>query len=195
MTHQQQITTFAGQAISLSDMFKFSVGKSVLDGAVKYRAELSAPDGPSTAGGKQALQHVTLVPVGEGGAARLLIGTANVVEKQAELRTFNHVDGLHRQRFKGTPFAVDAAKYGELLEAIRRFFADQKYKVSLLDAPPAPTPSPSAPSLAPVGPPSRPVGVPAIANRPGKQPPLRLIVTIAVTASAVVAAAALLLRG
>lgn len=200
---QQPATMFAGQAIGLAEMFPFAVGKRLLEGPITYRAELSAPDGPSTAGGKQPLQHVTLVAVPEGSAATLLIGTVNVVEKHAELRTFQHVDGVHRQRFKGAPFAADLARYDALLETIRAFLVEQRYQVNLIATAPAPTPSgahaplspPSRSNIAPAGPPSRPVAVPAIANLPSRALPLRLILTISVTAGAVVAAFALLLRG
>lgn len=204
MTQPQPMTMFAGQAVGLAEMFKFAVGNHRLDGPVAYRAEMSAPEGPSTAGGKQPLQHLTLVP--EGGGATLLIGTANVVEKHLELRTFHHVDGMHRQRFKGTPFPADPARYGELLEIIENLFATQKYQVAMLDAPPVhahpehghghapPSPS-SRPSMAPAASPSRQLATPAIANLPSRPVPVRLILTIGVSAAAVVAAAAFFFRG
>src|ERR687885_469069 len=98
-------TKFAGQAVTLAEIFNMGFAARRLSGPPVYTVELSAPDGPSTAGGKQALQHLKLVP--EGGGATLLIGPLNLVEQQAELRTFGHVDELHRQRFKGAPFSAD----------------------------------------------------------------------------------------
>src|SRR5262245_37271231 len=112
----QQHTIFAGQALGLSALCQVGFGKKRLDGRVTYTPELSFPDGESTGGGKQALQHVKLVP--ESGAT-LVIGTANVVDKSCELRTFRHMDELHRQRFKGRPFRADPAKYDQLIEELR----------------------------------------------------------------------------
>jgi hypothetical protein len=191
-------TMFAGMAFGLAELFKHSVGKRRLkgEGGVTYNVELSAPDGESTAGGKQALQHVKLVP--ERGGPTLVMGTANAVEKQAELRAFNQIDELHRQRFKGAPFDVEPNDYAALLEAARAFFVDYKYAVSIVDAPPPP---PRATASAPVAAaPSR--QMPATASKPvthggvAKLPssPLRLILTVTVTAALVVIIAFFLRR-
>src|SRR3954452_12894074 len=102
---EQTHTVFASQAISLADMFKFSIGKQPIAGDPAYTAELSVPDGPSTGGGKQALQHLRLSPV-EGGPS-LSIGTVHLVDKRVDLRTFKAVDEIHRQRFKGQAFSVE----------------------------------------------------------------------------------------
>src|SRR5256885_11091470 len=128
---QVKHTMFAGMAFGLAELFKHSVGKKRLEGAVNYTVELSAPDGPSTAGGKQAVQHVKLVP--EQGGPTLLIGTANAVDKTAELRTFKQVDEMHRPRFKGAPFDADLTQYEDLVEAARTLFTEYTYPVKPLD--------------------------------------------------------------
>jgi hypothetical protein len=180
---QAKHTMFAGMAVGLAELFKHSVGKKRLEGTtgVSYSVELSAPDGPSTAGGKQAVQHVKLVP--EHGGPTLLIGTANAVEKIAELRTFKQVDEMHRQRFKGAPFDADLGQYEALVDACKAFFTEYKYQVTLLDYTPAPSPSRS---MAAVG--SKAVVPPAgVAKLPSS--PLRFIITVALTAAVVVAVA------
>jgi|tagenome__1003787_1003787.scaffolds.fasta_scaffold20381739_1 hypothetical protein len=183
-------TMFAGMAFGLAELFKHSVGKKRLSGPVPYGVELSAPDGPSTAGGKQALQHVKLVP--EQGGPTLLIGTANAVDKTAELRTFKHVDEMHRQRFKGIPFEADPTQYDDLIAAARAFFADYKYTVTITEAPPKPVaPQAAAPSRPMPAVSSRPVPPAGVAKLPTSR--LRVILTVAVTA-AVVIAVALFLR-
>lgn len=162
-------TVFAGQAITLADLFKYTVGKQRLTGTTTYAAELSAPDGPSTAGGKQALQHIKLT--GEGQGATLVMGTANLVDKQAELRTHAHMDQLHRQRFKGVPFDVDQATYDAFLGHVRAFFVERQFAISVVDAQAAAEPATAAPRR-PTGPLELP---PASATR------LRVAVTMATT--------------
>jgi hypothetical protein len=186
-------TMFAGMAFGISELFKHSVGKKRLEGpGVVYTVELSAPDGPSTAGGKQALQHVKLVP--EQGGPTLLIGTTNAVDKHAELRTFHHVDEMHRQRFKGTPFSVDPAQYDALIEGARVFFTEYKYNVTMLDQAPSRsmTPAPAAPSRPVTAIGSRPIATAGVAKLPGS--PVRFIVTVAVSALVVVLIALFLRR-
>jgi hypothetical protein len=183
-------TMFAGMAFGLAEMFKHSVGKQRLKGDVTYAIELSAPEGESTAGGKQALQHVKLVP--EGGGPTLVIGTAHAVEKMAELRTWKQVDEMHRQRFKGAPFDADQAEYEVLLEAARKFFTDYKYNVKFAESAPAAAVPAAAPSRPVAAVASRPIPTAGVAKLPSS--PLRFIITVCVTAAVVVAIAMFLRR-
>ena len=67
-------TQVAAQALSLAELFEARFAQGVA-GPVPFRIELAAPDGPSTAGGKQALQHIKLVPLG--GGPTIVIGSAS----------------------------------------------------------------------------------------------------------------------
>ena len=116
-------TAFAMQALSLAETFNLMLQAERVKGPVTYRVELSAPDGMSTAGGKQATQHVKLIP--EGGGTTVVAGSANPVDKTAELRTFEHLKLLHAQRFKGAEIPLNRVQYNELLEKLKAFFAQQ----------------------------------------------------------------------
>jgi len=138
-------TAFAMQALGLAETFNIMLQAERVKGPVTYRVELSAPDGMSTAGGKQATQHVKLVP--EGGGTTIVAGSANQAEKWAELRTFEHLKLLHAQRFKGAEIPLNRVQYNELLEKLKAFFADKcTVRVAEMprDAAPAAAVSPSA---------------------------------------------------
>jgi hypothetical protein len=180
----QQHTAFAGQAVGLAELFRYGFSKKRLEGAVNYAPELSAPEGDSTGGGKQALQHIKLVP---DTGATLVIGTANVVDKSCELRTFRHMDDVHRQRFKGRPFEADPAKYDQLIEELRSFFSGQHYTVSMHEAAAPTKPMPPIAAL------SRPIAPPAVAKLPSRVP-MALYVTIATTVAVAATIAVILLR-
>jgi hypothetical protein len=184
MGDSSQHTAFAGQAVGLAELFKYGFSKKRLEGPVNYTPEMSAPDSTSTGGGKQPLQHVKLVP---DAGATLVIGTANIVDKSCELRTFRHMDDVHRQRFKGQPFAVDATKYDALLEDLRTFFVGQRYTVTMHEAA---APSRPMPAIATV---SRPVAMPHVAKLPSKAP-MGLIIAIATAVAALAMVAVLFLR-
>ncbi|MDB4940948.1 MAG: hypothetical protein JWP97_482 [Labilithrix sp.] len=81
-----------------------------------YVVELLAPDGPSTNGGKHALQHLRLRSHREGRAA-IVAGCVNPVEKHAELRTFEHAFLVHQIRF-GTVFEVSEREWEQLLKRL-----------------------------------------------------------------------------
>jgi hypothetical protein len=78
-----------------------------------YIVELLAPEGPSTGGGKRALQHIRLRPRREGRAA-IIAGSVNPVEKHAELRTFEHAFLVHQIRFD-TTFDISVGEWEQLL--------------------------------------------------------------------------------
>jgi hypothetical protein len=128
---EEKRTQFAMQALGFADLFNFKVGDQKVSG---HRVELSAPEGPSTGGGKQAVQHVKLIPADESGAV-IVAGSANQVEKTAELRTFEYLADLHAKRFKGAALPIDKAQYNLLIARVKAFFADQRLAVSLLDLP------------------------------------------------------------
>jgi hypothetical protein len=87
--------------------------KKVRIGPGDYAPELTAPEGQSTAGGVQAMQHLRLVP-GQTGQPTLVMGHANHAAGKAELRTYEHLDAIHRRRFK-RPLGLDRARYEECL--------------------------------------------------------------------------------
>jgi hypothetical protein len=86
----------------------------------EYAPELTAPQGPSTAGGVQAMQHLRLVP-GQTGQPVLVVGHANHAEGKAELRTYDHVDAIHRQRFH-RPLELDRTAYEDFLAFAKQMF-------------------------------------------------------------------------
>lgn len=142
-----EYTQFAMKAMSLADLFNMVFGKERITGSINYRAELSAPDGPSTAGGKQAWQHLKLIP--EGGGTVIVWGSASRAENRAEMRTFAHLQQLHAQRYRGAEIPLNRVQYEELFRKVQRMFADQGITVEVLDAG-----GQQSPVVAPVEPPS-----------------------------------------
>jgi hypothetical protein len=139
-------TEFAMKAVDMAELFKVLVGQTPVTAATAgeagYQAELSAPDGMSTGGGTQAVQHIKLVS--PSGGATIVAGAANQVDRTAELRTYEHLAELHAQRYRGAALPIDRASYGELLERAQDFFPDKGLRVVLIDA--ARRPAPAAPS-------------------------------------------------
>jgi hypothetical protein len=142
---EQKPTEFAMKAMGLADLFQVTFGGEQLvvgarsrvgggsqDKQDTYRLEISAPEGPSTGGGKQAVQHIKLVPV-EG--PTIVIGAVNQVETTAELRTFEYLAYVHAQRFKGVPLALQEGPYNELLKRMQSFCANYGLRLLMTDVP------------------------------------------------------------
>ena len=85
---------FVSLADDVNEEFKeFSIG------AGAWGVELTAPQGMSTGGGKQALQHLRM-RTRRPGYSVLVGGTVNQVEKLAELRDYAHMCMMHEVRFR-----------------------------------------------------------------------------------------------
>ncbi|MBI5542432.1 MAG: hypothetical protein HY901_00975 [Deltaproteobacteria bacterium] len=128
-------TEFAQQAVTLADLFNETFKKPVAGRPANYRVQLAVPDGPSTAGGKQGTQHIKLVPMGVG--TTHVVGWAHQADKEAELRSWEHLVAIHQERSSrgGLP---DEVAYRKLVLDLKRFFEMEKLAVSVAAAPPAP---------------------------------------------------------
>jgi hypothetical protein len=85
---------FVSLADSVTEAFTdFTIGSG------QYAVELTAPQGMSTGGGKQALQHLRLLPRRQGFSV-IVAGTVNQVERRAELRDHDHISVMSQVRFQ-----------------------------------------------------------------------------------------------
>lgn len=82
-------------------------------GGGDYVVELLAPEGVSTGGGKQALQHLRLRPR-RTGFSIIVAGSVNPIEKWAELRTFEAASITHDIRFDKA-MDITAAEWEQFL--------------------------------------------------------------------------------
>jgi hypothetical protein len=110
-----------------------------------YSPELTAPEGPSTAGGVQAMQHLRLVPA-ETGLPTLVMGHANHAEGKAELRTYEYLDAIHRERFR-RPLALERPAYDSFLAFAQQIFGALHLQTTVVGPPadPASVAPPGAP--------------------------------------------------
>ena len=129
---EQKHTAFAMQALGFADLFNVKVGDQKVGGATAYRVEMSAPDGPSTGGGKQSVQHIKLVP--EGGQGVIVAGSVDQSAKSAELRTYDYLAQAHAQRFKGAQIPLDRVQYAAFAKRAETFLTEQRFSVSKSDA-------------------------------------------------------------
>ncbi|MCG5056235.1 MAG: hypothetical protein KA712_25085 [Myxococcales bacterium] len=133
-------TMFAAQALSQADMFKALLGSVRLPTSLgDYRPELSAPEGESTGGGKQSVQHIKLLPA-QGAGPTLVMGSMDAKVKTAELRSFDGFCQMVDLRFKGAGPRPAGEPYEALVTKIVGFFNSQAVAVTMkgLEAPAAP---------------------------------------------------------
>jgi hypothetical protein len=125
-------TQVSVQANDLAESFRSTIGKLRV-GPNGYVPDMTAPEGPSTGGGALAMQHLRLVPP-QLTMPTIVVGHLNQRNGAAELRSYEHVDAICRERFKqGAPFApVD---YAQLLESMQGFLAACGLKVVLAGPP------------------------------------------------------------
>jgi hypothetical protein len=127
-----KLTEFAQQAVGLADIFHEAFKRPLPGRPANYRVQLAVPDGPSTGGGRQGTQHVKLVPIGEG--PTLVAGWANPADREAEIRSWEHLKAILGER-AGATGAPDEAAYRKLVLDMKRFFEGEKLSVSVVAAP------------------------------------------------------------
>ncbi|HEY4181505.1 MAG TPA: hypothetical protein VGM90_31880 [Kofleriaceae bacterium] len=111
-------TAFASQALELADVFKMFVGSAPINGTDgrPFTAQLSTPDGPSTGGGVQHVQHITFSRDGR----TFVVGSIDTKAQQIELRGLENVSRQHQQRFKA-PLTLTAVEYDLFVKRVRAF--------------------------------------------------------------------------
>ena len=136
MTLKEVPTAGAQRAMGLAELVNKVFTKeripSSLEGHAGYRVAMAGPEGLSTSERKGALDHLKLVPLdpartgtGDGANATLLIGTADPNLSQLELRTYERLQQLHGERFKGAKLPLDQASYDALRTKLEAFFERQ----------------------------------------------------------------------
>jgi hypothetical protein len=124
-------TQFSIQASTLADSYRDTVGRLHV-GPHGYSPDMTAPEGQSTGGGVQAMQHLRLVPPQPN--MPTIVGHANQRDRAAELKTWEHVDAIYRERFKqGVP--LDPAAYQEFLQGAQGFLAAVGLRVTVVPTP------------------------------------------------------------
>ncbi|MDB5217858.1 MAG: hypothetical protein JWO86_5785 [Myxococcaceae bacterium] len=129
---EQLRTRLARKFTTLADVVtegfhEFSIG------AGWWVVELTAPEGMSTGGGKQVLQHLRLRPTRQGHAV-LVGGVVNAVTKTAELRDHAHMDMIYRARF-GRPLEITAAEWEQFLRKAEVVLRQEQIHTARVAAP------------------------------------------------------------
>jgi len=138
-------TQFSVRATDLAESFRSTLGRYRV-GPHGFVPDMTSPEGPSTGGGVQAVQHLRLMPP-QPNMPTLVVGSLNPRDGTAELRTLEYVDAISRERFKqGAP--LDPGQYSQFLQSAQAFLAACGMKVVYAGPPAdllarllAPTPS------------------------------------------------------
>lgn len=125
-------TRLARKFTTLADQVTESFGEFQI-GAGWWAVELTAPEGMSTGGGKQMLQHLRLRPMRQGHAV-LVGGVVNSVAKTAELRDHAHMDMIYRARF-GRALEITSAEWEQFLRKAEVVLRQERIHTTRVAAP------------------------------------------------------------
>jgi serine/threonine protein kinase len=118
LSKEDLLTRYAREASDLSVEFIKALGGVKI--APDFIAELAAPESPSTADGAHATQQIRLISR-KPGVSSLKVGSVDVKGALAVLRSFDHLDRVHRKRF-GASTSLDRESYDAFVEEARKFF-------------------------------------------------------------------------
>jgi len=134
-----QRTMFASHAALLADRLRDKLSKKIYGRAPHRVLRIDEPEGPSTAGGRQARQSISLIPR-RGTGPSILCGWVDVSRKEAQLRSHESV----ARRFElhhGTRMDLPAEDYERFLEDVEEALLTVGLKVRVL-VPEEPAPGP-----------------------------------------------------
>lgn len=114
MSFDAKRTQVAQGAYDFARYFTSSFENVRFGTSVPRRAELAAPEGMSTGGGRQARQSVVLV-ADRPGSPVLTVGWVEVAARRAQLRTHRALAAVHRARFRDRLLDIDEASYGQFM--------------------------------------------------------------------------------
>ena len=98
--------------VTLADSVTASFQDFVI-GAGAWAVELTQPQGPSTGGGQQSLQHLRMRPR-RNGFSVLVAGAVNPIAKLAELRDHDHITAMHEVRYR-QPLQITRQEWEQFL--------------------------------------------------------------------------------
>lgn len=130
MNGRELRTRFAVRALDFAETFNAGLGALELQPAA-YQPQLTAPVGNSTGGGVQAVQHVRLISQRQG-VKPILVGSTNQRSGTAELRSYEYLDAVHRERWK-RPVPLDRGDYEDFLQAAKNFFEANQLLVTIAE--------------------------------------------------------------
>ena len=113
------MTMMAGTAMGVSQTFNAGFRRPFPG----WTAELTEPMGPSTGGGKQALQSITII---SGAGERLTIGRVDPVRRAVTLRNYHMVNSMHAQRYS-RPLPVSPEDFDKFLQTVSTFFKAMQF--------------------------------------------------------------------
>jgi hypothetical protein len=90
------------------------------------------------------MQHLRLVST-QAGLPTLVVGHANHIEGKAELRSFEYVDAVHRQRY-GRPLVLDRAAYDAFMDLAKVVLGALNLRATVAGPPADLSVEPDAPS-------------------------------------------------
>ncbi|MEM1028935.1 MAG: hypothetical protein AAGN82_01225 [Myxococcota bacterium] len=135
---QHALTAVANEAFTLVRAFEVAFAQPFPG----WRAELREPMGPSTGGGKQALQAISIV---DQMGHRLAVGSIDSAKRTATLRSYALVAARHEARFDGDPFLVREPDYQRFLDGVSNLMSSMSFSVRVETM----APTPNVASMAP----------------------------------------------
>ncbi|MBK6687824.1 MAG: hypothetical protein IPG45_25340 [Deltaproteobacteria bacterium] len=137
-------TVHAQQAFEFSDVFGYKFAVLAYGQQKPRRLKLNAPEGMSTAGGRQARQSMVLqADDGES----VVCGWVDVPQKSAEIRAFQAVAQAFEARYKRS-FDLPKADYERMVMDLEGFLKIQKIDFHISESAAVPAPRISAPPAA-----------------------------------------------
>jgi hypothetical protein len=129
-------TRFAQAAVDFAGYFETMYEDLRVVGACPRKPVLRLPEGESTGGGTQSVQHILLEPEVKGHRV-ITVGWVNKANQTALVRTHGCLAQMHKQAFGEGKLGLDPASYQRFLDQLRNLCEAQNIDLRIQTTPPA----------------------------------------------------------
>ncbi|HYH97315.1 hypothetical protein [Hyalangium sp.] len=119
-------TEFAQQGVLIADLLRTTFAQRRY-GPARYRLHIVEPNGPSTGGGRQARQPLSLVSRKESVPA-IVCGWVNVAQREAQVRSYGVMAQRYERRHGSTPRLTEE-EYGRFLDKLMDTLFDGGFQI------------------------------------------------------------------
>jgi hypothetical protein len=127
-----QRTTIAQHAIEFGAAFSGYCKIHPIAGEIDRVAQLRAPDGVSTSGGKHARQPLILEALPDAGGS-ITLGWVDTSEKRAQFRSYQYLQDKHQARYGDTDMKLEEEAYESFVVIASEYLTSKSFEVWLED--------------------------------------------------------------
>jgi hypothetical protein len=134
MTYEKKaMTAFAQATVAACDLIEARFANTRFTGGVARIVKIEAPFVESTGGGKQARESIVLKAANDDAAHNVTCGFVDVGLRSCEVRSYDALNMLHRQRFHSA-LDLHQSEYDRFIAELKELLENEGFAFKIVEA-------------------------------------------------------------